>query len=975
MSNSRVIFDIKPHPKSVGSRSELARYMATSKLDREREGTQARPLFGERVDDLTYWQAEQLITRGQGVPLKEDIKHAILSFRPRDFELLGDTDTERRPQVQEITRQIVRAIREEAGVSYLEWYGVTHLNEPNPHVHLGLGKNVIDRRTGRPARLEHIPETLLTRNKTDEHGERETVPGGIAQIVASELDRRHRERIRYLQIEALGSAQQTQKKVRLTRQLVTPKTLRERTATAAERTVGRWLIAEFEAIFALAETERAGQERDKERQQGETNGDERERERQEELKHLRAEVTRLDREHLLRGEDEVSAYLEPDELRLILHGELQEFVVNAFSEAPDGYAEGVRRRRDTFVLGERMKVRAEGDRLTEDIHQLNTHGDKRRWYVRDETHRRARRISEFDVRARAERRAYGEADEQNFTDPVGRQEFRRMRFEQHLAAHRETIEAGRRQQAETLAALEERLAETQHKYGTLEPLVAEIRERYKANEEPLPIPYASAKEIGELQNQATKARDAKRIRIFEDIRRHNAAEREDAARDGYERGRLSAQKWEAEIELSVHHRRSEEFERANHLSRFDLSGDPSALWSLARVGLERDRVEREFERAGIFGWLPGVRERAASDLSRLNHIESEIIKRIDDRRAEMSGARERLTETVVVLSEILEKDNRKAGQKHEPDSHVEVPLRVTRDELYRLEAHAYTLRDGELLKRVDELTRAFEGNAHPTKRRSPEELAARAVAREIIVEIDFKDERTRFAEHEKWSHFTPFLVRDESGRNRVATLAQMQPRTLGAYLLTPFVEGKQQREWRDRVERAAEGAHVQARSRLTHAASYYAAAKAITEDYRALLAAAGKELPQPEFTPKELNRIDLYATGLRDPKERARYRELHEAAELHQTHEQSARPRPRQELSGDHLPEEHLHPGDQLMEREVMTRGHIEHENLGRHFVEHMPEQAAPLQPAGQQQHTLSHENSTRASTEQPAKLAREMGR
>lgn len=975
MSNSRVIFDVKPHPKSDGNRSELARYMAKSKLDHEREGTGARPLFGERVDNLTYWQAEQLITRGRGLPLKEDVKHTIISFRPRDFELLGDTDAERRPHTLEMTRQIVRAIREEAAVSYLEWYGVMHLNEPNPHVHLALGKNVIDRRTGRPARLEHIPETLLTRNKTDERGEQKVVPGGIARIVASELDRRHRERIRYLQIEERGSSQQSQKKVLLTRQLVTPKTLRERTATADEHTVGHWIIAEFEAIFALPETEKDGQERDEERQRGEIKREERERERRQELKHLRAEVTRLDREHLLRGEGEVLAYMEPDEMRRILHSESQEFVVNAFGEEPDGYAEGVRRRRDTFVLGERMKARAQIERLAEDIHQLDAHGDKRRWHVRDATHRRARRVSEFDVRARTERHARREADERNFTDSTGRQEFRGMRFEQHLAAHRGTIDEGRRRQAEALASLEKRLAEEQRKYASLEPLVAEIRERYKANEEPLPVPFVSAKEISQLQDQAVRARDAKRIRVFEDIRQRNAAEREETARDEYERGRLRAQKLEAEIELSVVVRRAEEFEQTRHTSRFRIGDDGKTVWSLARVAKERDRVEREFERAGIFGLMPGVRERATIQLNQLNRIESEIVERIDARRAEMLSERERLTESVAALSEIQEKDNGNAQQGHESDLNVGIPLRATKAELSRLEAHAYALQDGVLLKQVDDLTRAFESVAHPSKKRSLEELAARAGAREIIAEIDLRDERTRYAEREKWHPYMPVLVRDESERERITTLAQDAPGTLGEYLLTPLVESKQQREWRARVERAAAAAHEEARSRLSHAASYYAAAKEITDDYRALLAAEGKEFPQPEFTPKELNRIDLYATGLRDATERARYYELLDAVEAGQMHGQGARSGKQEELSGDYTPEEHSHLSDELPEHEAITRDEIGHETLEAHTVGHLPEQAATAQPAEQQQHALSHESGIRPATEQPARLARDMRR
>ena len=177
------------------------------------------------------------------------------------------------------------------------------------------------------------------------------------------------------------------------------------------------------------------------------------------------------------------------------------------------------------------------------------------------------------------------------------------------------------------------------------------------------------------------------------------------------------------------------------------------------------------------------------------------------------------------------------------------------------------------------------------------------------------------------------------------------------------------------MERAAEEAHAQARSRLTQAASYYTAAKEITDDYRALLTAEVKELPQPEFTPKELNRIDVYATGLRDATERARYRELHESAELRQRHGQGTRPRQQQEQFGDYLPEEHSQLSDELMEHEAMTRDEIEHEMLEAHTVGHIPEQAATVQPAEQQQHTPSHGSNIRAAQEQPAKLARDMRR
>lgn len=198
---SRVIFNVKPVLRGGGSRSELARYMAQSSPDKECEGAHPRPLFSGDRDDLTYWEAEQLITRGRGVAAKEDIKHLVISLRPRDYEMLGVTDDERRQHLVEISRRAVRLIADARGVSYLRWYGVVHLNEDNPHIHLGLGKNVIDRRTGRPTRLEHIPRELITRREPGALEDGEIVLGGVARLVADELDRRQHDRARRLQVE------------------------------------------------------------------------------------------------------------------------------------------------------------------------------------------------------------------------------------------------------------------------------------------------------------------------------------------------------------------------------------------------------------------------------------------------------------------------------------------------------------------------------------------------------------------------------------------------------------------------------------------------------------------------------------------------------------------------------------------------------------------------------------------------------
>ncbi len=138
MSNSRVIFDIKGRQKTGGGRSQLARYIAESDLDHRREGNRPRPLFTERADALTYWEAEGFITRGKGVAAKDEIKHMVLSLRPRDHELLGSTDEERNAQLREIAREVMRLVADAREVSYVKWYAGIHLNQDNPHIHSPL---------------------------------------------------------------------------------------------------------------------------------------------------------------------------------------------------------------------------------------------------------------------------------------------------------------------------------------------------------------------------------------------------------------------------------------------------------------------------------------------------------------------------------------------------------------------------------------------------------------------------------------------------------------------------------------------------------------------------------------------------------------------------------------------------------------------------------------------------------------------
>ena len=69
MGSPRAIVSAKATRGGTGA-SGVARYIAESKLDKKREGDRARSLFSDRFDDLTYRQANCLVSPDQDGPLR-----------------------------------------------------------------------------------------------------------------------------------------------------------------------------------------------------------------------------------------------------------------------------------------------------------------------------------------------------------------------------------------------------------------------------------------------------------------------------------------------------------------------------------------------------------------------------------------------------------------------------------------------------------------------------------------------------------------------------------------------------------------------------------------------------------------------------------------------------------------------------------------------------------------------------------------
>ncbi len=507
----------------------------------------------------------------------------------------------------------------------------------------------------------------------------------------------------------------------------------------------------------------------------------------------------------------------------------------------------------------------------------------------------------------------------------------------------------------------------------MRPAVLEIRERYESSGQLLPVPYVTAKEINRLQDQAIEKRDAALVRDFEEVRRRSAEERDEPARADYERGRLAAQTREATIDLRVREERLQKFERTRHLNSWDV-GD-SEEWSRARVAREERRIQRKYDNAGIFGYLPPVKNARHAETEKLALIEEKVLARINARRAELTLERDKSRATVEALDRIHDADERGRAPNEVGRS---VPFIATKGELGRLQAHAAVLQDGGLLREVDALEREQDARSAPAEQRGVEGLAARAVARQVIAEIEVRDAQRRLIEREKWLPYTPLLLEGKQGRDRVTTLAEWEAHTLATILVRRAIETESQGAMRLEVRRASALSREQAGAELARAESYFAATQDVTRSYRALLATEGKNLPLPEFTAKELNRIDLYATSLSDTAEQARYYRLLDAAEERQLNHQEMgrsrraetnvkgnehiqkgfRGRAETQLDEEYAPDRLAFLDDELSERDASERESTEREMREHDWQERDAGGRADAEPTPEREVDLSFQHS-----------------
>lgn len=490
------------------------------------------------------------------------------------------------------------------------------------------------------------------------------------------------------------------------------------------------------------------------------------------------------------------------------------------------------------------------------------HGDTYRFNVLDQSTNEERAISELDVH----RRAAARAQRLNSRERSARE----AAIEADLSHHRGTLDSLLEAREAKIAALRKDLGSAR---ATVSKVEGNLTSKFITPSQKQLSPILSRHALGELQDTAIRLNLSERVEELEKLRMILAREFYAPTRTDDEAAKLAAHFNVARADSLTREARLEKFEASVHLTPYEVHGERWSLGALDKQIARRTQdsmlVPERAMRLDVrsltrINYSTEARERAAQDVAHLDFIRGEIVRQIDQRRQPLIADRNQARELVEVLDNAYTREEtiRERYGQSLPES------KYDRNQMRSLEAGAETLRDPVLLREVHNWERT-EG-----RRNSDIEWQGRAVAREIMSDIEVKETQSRL------QHFleSKRVASLNLGDHRTGTLREVEAQTLTDYLARAL-ESRQQRDHRHSINLAAREHHGRLVNDFEKAKDYYATARDL---------ASGAHGNEPQFTDKERINLEIYAERQNDPAERERYLELARDESHSQEHEASA---------------------------------------------------------------------------------------
>lgn len=518
--------------------------------------------------------------------------------------------------------------------------------------------------------------------------------------------------------------------------------------------------------------------------------------------------------------------------------------------------------REREILARAVLAKFYLEKTRENLESLENHGDKRRFKIFDEISKQNRKMSLFDLERRAEKQANRIIKKKNVTDAAIKDELRKKLVEADLQKNADGIKRIKTILHNLIVKENRELRKRESDYQKTKALAEKIRSKYKGENKILPVPDLTPEELEVLQSGSLDKKDVRAANYFEKVRKELSKERRLPTRTDDQLARLKGKKIFMDLKIQIQEKQLKNFN--DHKRAFPVEID-GKKWTLATVDslIEKKKQvgEKIIGKVGKILGKIGLIEQKVS-LAKLEETKAAIAEKLNEKNERMAGDLAGEKSILKSLDEFYKNDTNPEKEN--------LPAKFTAAELAEVESFAFELKlpdvyreNWEQQTQLIENAQGFGKNGDGAKNESKQNLiAGRAVAREILTEIEVARCKEEYQEFKKHRDFQKFEVTDrKTGEAKFVSLADVRFDSRGSLFdqtLEYFLENREKRRTRNALEKLVKEKGSQLKENLKSAKDLSKVACEIAGDYKTKsFFGAARYLYTPIFTPKELMTVEL----------------------------------------------------------------------------------------------------------------------
>lgn len=498
------------------------------------------------------------------------------------------------------------------------------------------------------------------------------------------------------------------------------------------------------------------------------------------------------------------------------------------------------------------------NKTQENLASLEDHGDKRRFKIFDEITKKHRKMSLFDLERRAEKNANGQIKKQNLTDAKAKEELKKKLVETELQKNEHAVKRIKTILHNLIRKENRQLREWENEYKLVKPLAEKIRQNYRKENKKLPIPNLTPEDLEMLQATSLEKRDIRVAVYFEKVRKELSTERGTATRTDDEIAKLKAKQTLNLLKIKSQEKESKDFQTNKRAFPVEIKGKKHSLVEIDSLIEQKRSSEQKIvgKVSKILGKIGLIEPKTT--LKQLEETKALIIEKLVEKSDSMEKNLADEKSLLDTLNEFYKNDTNPDKEK--------IPPKFSAFELAEVETLAFDLKLLDVYRENwEHQKRLIENgqNEHDSPKESKEKtIAGRAIAREVLNEIEATRAKEEFAQFKKHKDFQKFEVTDgKTGESKFVSLSEVRFDSSGSLFdqtLEYFLENREKRRTRNALEKIVKERSAELKDNVKAANNMLQVSRDIAGDFRTKSFFGGTRYHYPPiFTPKELINIEL----------------------------------------------------------------------------------------------------------------------